>query len=91
MNERIIDLEEQVLQLASMILCTEVFQIYCHVMGYMMMPQIRDIKIFLEAQKTIDKMSDSNGIKEGTVLPVAYEQSSPGHSKRNKKSGRRRN
>ncbi|RDY09616.1 BRCA1-associated protein [Mucuna pruriens] len=63
MNERIIDLEEQ----------------------------IRDIKIFLEAQKTIDKMSDSNGIKEGTVLPVAYEQSSPGHSKRNRKSGRRRN
>ncbi|QCD80636.1 BRCA1-associated protein [Vigna unguiculata] len=62
MNERIIDLEEQ----------------------------IRDIKIFLEAQKTIDKMSDSNGIKDGTVLPVAYE-SSPGHRKRNKKSGRRRN
>ncbi|WVZ12972.1 hypothetical protein V8G54_017502 [Vigna mungo] len=62
MNERIIDLEEQ----------------------------IRDIKIFLEAQKTIDKMSDSNGIKDGTVLPVAYE-SSTGHKKRNKKSGRRRN
>jgi len=35
-------------------------------------------------------MSDSNGIKDGTVLPVAYE-SSPGHRKRNKKSGRRRN
>ncbi|KAJ1443910.1 Zinc finger, UBP-type [Sesbania bispinosa] len=64
MNERILDLEEQ----------------------------IRDIKIFLEAQKTIDKMSDSNGIKEGTVLPVAYEQSSsPGNSKKNRKSGRRRN
>ncbi|XP_020227367.1 BRCA1-associated protein isoform X2 [Cajanus cajan] len=62
-NEKIIDLEEQ----------------------------IRDIKIFLQAQKTIDKMSDSNGIKEGKVLPVAYEQSSPGHSKRNRKSGRRRN
>ncbi|XP_027330148.1 BRCA1-associated protein isoform X1 [Abrus precatorius] len=63
MNERILDLEEQ----------------------------IRDIKIFLEAQKTIDKMSDSNGIKEGTVLPVSYEQSLPGNSKRNRKSGRRRN
>ncbi|KAK7330081.1 hypothetical protein VNO77_24267 [Canavalia gladiata] len=53
--------------------------------------QIRDIKIFLQAQKTIGKMSDSNGIKQGTVLPVAYEQSSPGNSKRNRKSGRRRN
>ncbi|XP_057419385.1 BRAP2 RING ZnF UBP domain-containing protein 1 isoform X2 [Lotus japonicus] len=53
--------------------------------------QIRDIKIFLEAQKTIDKMSDSNGIKDGTVLPVAYEQSSSGNSKKNRKSGRRRN
>ncbi|ESW27025.1 hypothetical protein PHAVU_003G167400 [Phaseolus vulgaris] len=63
MNERVIDLEEQ----------------------------IRDIKIFLQAQKTIDKMSDSNGIKDGTVLPVAYEQSSPSPSKRNRKSGRRRN
>ncbi|PNX88828.1 zinc finger (ubiquitin-hydrolase) domain protein [Trifolium pratense] len=52
--------------------------------------QIRDITIFLEAQKTIDKMSDSNGIKEGTVLPVAHEQPSPGNSKRNRKSGRRR-
>lgn len=57
----------------------------------MMIQQIRDIKIFLEAQKTIDKMSDLNGIKEGTVLPVAYEQSSPGNTKRNRKSGRRRN
>ncbi|KAK7292049.1 hypothetical protein RIF29_07690 [Crotalaria pallida] len=54
--------------------------------------QIRDIKIFLQAQKTIEKMSDSNGIKDGTVLPVAYEQSSPSNnSKRNRKSGRRRN
>ncbi|XP_073219992.1 BRAP2 RING ZnF UBP domain-containing protein 1 isoform X2 [Cicer arietinum] len=53
--------------------------------------QIRDIRIFLEAQKTIEKMSDSNGIKEGTVLPMmAHEQSSPAKSKRNKKSGRRR-
>ena len=53
--------------------------------------QIRDVKIFVQAQKTIDKMTDSNGIKDGTVLPVAYEQSTPGNSKRNRKSGRRRN
>lgn len=52
--------------------------------------QIRDITIFLQAQKTIDKMSDSNGIKEGTVLPVAHEQPSPGNSKKNRKSGRKR-
>ncbi|CAL0330487.1 unnamed protein product [Lupinus luteus] len=53
--------------------------------------QIRDIKIFLEAQKTIDKMSDSNEIKDGTILPVAYVQSSSSNNKKNRKSGRRRN
>jgi len=35
-------------------------------------------------------MSDSNGIKEGTVLPVAHEQPSPGNNKKNRKSGRKR-
>ncbi|KAJ7978949.1 BRCA1-associated protein [Quillaja saponaria] len=53
--------------------------------------QIRDLKVYIEAQKTIDNMGDPNGIKEGTVLPVAYQQSSPGNARRNRKSGRRRN
>ncbi|KAF7838780.1 BRCA1-associated protein [Senna tora] len=53
--------------------------------------QIRDLNIYIEAQKAIDKMEDSNGIKEGKLLPVAYQQSSPGNTKKNRKSGRRRN
>ncbi|ESQ31592.1 hypothetical protein EUTSA_v10004093mg [Eutrema salsugineum] len=33
--------------------------------------QIRDIRVFVEAQKTLKKMSsDSDGIREGTILPV---------------------
>uniref|UniRef100_A0A1J3HBD2 BRCA1-associated protein n=1 Tax=Noccaea caerulescens TaxID=107243 RepID=A0A1J3HBD2_NOCCA len=33
--------------------------------------QVRDIKVFVEAQKTLKKMtSDSDGIRQGTVLPV---------------------
>ncbi|KAI4335693.1 hypothetical protein L6164_014316 [Bauhinia variegata] len=52
--------------------------------------QIRDLKIYIQAQKTINKMEDSNGIKEGTLLPVAYQQPS-GNTRRNRKSSRRRN
>ncbi|XP_054786741.1 BRAP2 RING ZnF UBP domain-containing protein 1 [Prosopis cineraria] len=53
--------------------------------------QIRDLNIYIEAQKAVDKMEDSNGIKEGTLLPVAYQQSSSGKTRKNRKSGRRRN
>lgn len=55
--------------------------------------QIRDIKIYLGAQKTIASMTDSESIKDGTVLPVelSNSNSSSGNSKRKTKSSRRRN
>ncbi|KAE8701569.1 topless-related protein 4-like [Hibiscus syriacus] len=37
--------------------------------------QIRDLKVYIEAQKTLD-MTDSDGIRGGTVLPVPPTQSS---------------
>lgn len=36
-------------------------------------------------------MTDSDGIKGGTVLPVSYQQSSPTNTRRHKKSSRRKN
>lgn len=52
--------------------------------------QIRDIKVFVEAQKTLKEMStDSDGIREGTVLPVPINDE-PVTSVRKKKSNRRR-
>ncbi|KAJ0089962.1 hypothetical protein Patl1_13059 [Pistacia atlantica] len=53
--------------------------------------QIRDLTVYLEAQKTLDHTTDSDGIKGGTVLPVSYDQSSSPNNRRHKKSGRRRN
>ncbi|KAG9156641.1 hypothetical protein Leryth_006612 [Lithospermum erythrorhizon] len=55
--------------------------------------QIRDIKIYLGAQQTIANMTDSESIKDGTVLPVELSNcnSSSGNSKRRTKSSRRRN
>ncbi|XP_010541914.1 PREDICTED: BRCA1-associated protein [Tarenaya hassleriana] len=52
--------------------------------------QIRDIRIFIEAQKTLKNMPDSDGIREGTVLPIPRNESSAS-SRKQKKSGRRRN
>ncbi|OMO81163.1 Zinc finger, UBP-type [Corchorus capsularis] len=53
--------------------------------------QIRDIKVYIEAQKTLKDMTDSDGIKGGTLLPVPPTQSSSANTKKHKKSGRRRN
>ncbi|KAM7511526.1 hypothetical protein LguiB_010401 [Lonicera macranthoides] len=54
--------------------------------------QIRDLKVYIEAQRTVAKMTDSEGIKGGTLLPVQSNQSSTGgNSKRRTKTGRRRN
>ncbi|KAF5194190.1 Brca1-associated protein [Thalictrum thalictroides] len=44
--------------------------------------QIRDITVYVKTQKVIDKMSDSESIKGGTVLPVPLQQSSASNSKR---------
>ncbi|KAH9761720.1 BRAP2 RING ZnF UBP domain-containing protein 1 [Citrus sinensis] len=53
--------------------------------------QIRDLTVYIEAQKTLTNMTDSDGIKGGTVLPVSYQQSSPTNTRRHKKSSRRKN
>lgn len=53
--------------------------------------QIRDLKIYIEAQRTLSGMTDSDDIKGGTLLPVQSNQSSPGTPKRRTKSGRKRN
>ncbi|KAJ0231313.1 hypothetical protein HA466_0299780 [Hirschfeldia incana] len=51
--------------------------------------QIRDIRVFVEAQKTLKNMSsDSDGIREGTVLPVPINEEPVRRQK--KKSNRRK-
>ncbi|XP_010687940.2 BRAP2 RING ZnF UBP domain-containing protein 1 isoform X2 [Beta vulgaris subsp. vulgaris] len=53
--------------------------------------QIRDLKIYIEAQRKFGSITDSDGIKGGTVLPVPQMQSTPANTKRRVKSGRHRN
>ncbi|KAK7857588.1 BRAP2 RING ZnF UBP domain-containing protein 1 [Quercus suber] len=52
--------------------------------------QIRDLTIYMEAQKTLGNMTDTDGIRDGTLLPLSYKQSSPANSRRHTKAGRRR-
>lgn len=52
--------------------------------------QIRDLKVYVEAQKTFNQMADSAEIKGGTILPVPPAQSTTSNSKKHTKSGRRR-
>ncbi|GAV82487.1 zf-UBP domain-containing protein/BRAP2 domain-containing protein [Cephalotus follicularis] len=53
--------------------------------------QMRDLTVYIEAQTTLSKMSSTDDIKGGTVLPVPEQESSPANTRRHKKSGRRRN
>ncbi|KAF3453730.1 hypothetical protein FNV43_RR04171 [Rhamnella rubrinervis] len=53
--------------------------------------QIRDLTVYIEAQKTLNDMTDSDGIKGGSVLPMPSRQSSQANTRRHAKSGRRRN
>ncbi|XP_057537540.1 BRAP2 RING ZnF UBP domain-containing protein 1 [Amaranthus tricolor] len=53
--------------------------------------QIRDIKIYIEAQRKIGSVGDAGSLKGGTVLPVPQMQSTPSNTKRRTKSGRHRN
>lgn len=55
-----------------------------------MMLQIRDLTVYIEAQKTLNNITDSDDIKGGTLLPVPTKESSPGNG-RKKKGSRRRN
>ncbi|RZC50447.1 hypothetical protein C5167_018873 [Papaver somniferum] len=53
--------------------------------------QIRDLTVYVEAQKTLAKLTDSDGIKGGTVLPVPLQQqSSLPNTKRRSKTNKRR-
>ncbi|XP_011017800.1 PREDICTED: BRCA1-associated protein [Populus euphratica] len=54
--------------------------------------QIRDLRVYIEAQKTLHTMTDTDdGIKGGTLLPVPPKQSSPANSRKHTKLGRKRN
>ncbi|GAB4849703.1 hypothetical protein Ancab_004497 [Ancistrocladus abbreviatus] len=53
--------------------------------------QIRDLKIYIEAQRTLNNMTGSAEIKGGTLLPVPANQPSSSNSKRQSRSARRRN
>lgn len=53
--------------------------------------QIRDIRIYIEAQRKLNCITGSDGIKGGTLLPVPEMQSVPANTKRRAKLGRRRN
>ncbi|KAL7586883.1 hypothetical protein Lser_V15G37870 [Lactuca serriola] len=57
--------------------------------------QIRDLKIYIEAQRTLATSSDREEIKGGTLLPVQPNQSSPktnnNNSRRRGGGGRKRN
>ncbi|XP_077237919.1 zinc finger (ubiquitin-hydrolase) domain-containing protein [Tasmannia lanceolata] len=52
--------------------------------------QIRDLTVYVEAQKTFQNMTDADDIKEGTVLPIPLQQSSSSSTKRTTKTNRRR-
>ncbi|KAF8393180.1 hypothetical protein HHK36_021421 [Tetracentron sinense] len=51
--------------------------------------QIRDLTVYIEAQRTLDNMTDSDDIKGGTLLPVPLQ--SLANTKRSTKTNRRRN
>ncbi|KAH7546338.1 hypothetical protein FEM48_Zijuj01G0190200 [Ziziphus jujuba var. spinosa] len=53
--------------------------------------QIRDLTVYIEAQKTLNDITDSDGIKGGSLLPIPSRQSPPSNTRRYTKSGRRRN
>ncbi|XP_043719100.1 BRAP2 RING ZnF UBP domain-containing protein 1 isoform X2 [Telopea speciosissima] len=53
--------------------------------------QIRDLRVYIEAQRALDNMTGSDDIKGGTILPVPLQQSTSGSTKRSSKVNRRRN
>ncbi|XP_058105951.1 BRAP2 RING ZnF UBP domain-containing protein 1 [Magnolia sinica] len=53
--------------------------------------QIRDLMVYIEAQKTLDNMTDADDIKGGTLLPIPLHQSPSSNAKKPAKMNRRRN
>ncbi|KAJ9189959.1 hypothetical protein P3X46_001203 [Hevea brasiliensis] len=52
--------------------------------------QLRDLMVYLEAGRTMEQVSTSNEIKDGTVLPISVESSSGTNSKSARKANNRR-
>ncbi|KAF8393105.1 hypothetical protein HHK36_021346 [Tetracentron sinense] len=44
--------------------------------------QLRDLMVYIEAEKTVEQLQTSNEIKDGTVLPIPIESSSRNSAKR---------
>lgn len=72
------------------ILCLIVSNLFSPTLNFYVMLQIRDLKVYVEAQKMVTSMKDSDGFVGGTVLPIESIQPSSGNAKRRTKSGRRR-
>lgn len=72
------------------VLCLIVSNLFSPTLSFHVMLQIRDLKVYVEAQKMVTSMKDSDSFVGGTVLPVESNQLSSGNAKRRIKSGRRR-
>lgn len=82
-DETINDLEEQVCGLLEI-----EFVIFQNVESHLIdnrRLQIRDLTVYIQAQRTLGTMSLSDDIKEGTVLPVPVKQQSSSSHKRRAK------
>ncbi|RWR75689.1 BRCA1-associated protein [Cinnamomum micranthum f. kanehirae] len=53
--------------------------------------QIRDLTVYVEAQKTLDNMTGADDIRGGTILPFPLQQPSSHSAKKSSKASRRRN
>lgn len=86
-DETILELEEQVLWLWLNNVLAPAFLQYAY---NKICSQIRDLTVYLEAQKTLGNLTDEAGIKGGTLLPVPLEQPSPANRRKATKANRRR-
>ena len=53
--------------------------------------QVRDITVYIQAQKALSNMSDSDEIRSGSVLPMPPQPASSTKARRSSKMNRRRN
>lgn len=81
-DDKIKDLKEQVGQLflscyTSLFptqACTSIMPMIIKLLLFYL-PQLRDLMAYLEAEKTVEQLSISNEIKDGTVLPMSVDSS----------------
>lgn len=90
-DEKIHELEEEASVIISPFNYDMIVEQLCRfAANYLLDLQIRDFTVFIEAQKVLDNVGGSNGIKGGTVLPVTAPQPSAGRSRRPTKLNRKR-